>query len=224
MIAVIYFWKIRRRDVPFAIVRMALDRFALNRNRHIDFYKLIGCGRGENFLPGDADPLRWGLIVCIENEGLEQLDQSRTIARWRKRSLREFRAILNPVSSHGEWSGARPFDFRNAAQTQVSNSLGMAAITRAKIAWRHYPRFLRAIPPVNLEVQSAPGRIASFGIGEAPIGLQGTFSLWRSAADLRNFAYKGPAHAEAIAATEKFKWYSEELFARFEVQEIRGGL
>jgi len=224
MITIIYFWKIRRRDIPFAILRMAIDRFALNRNSKVTFYKLIGCGRGENFLPSDADPLRWGLIICLEEDGLVTLDNSPTISRWRKRSRNEFRAILNPVSSHGEWSGVRPFDFRNANSAPVSNEVGMAAITRAKIAWRHYPRFLRAIPPVNLELQSALGRIASFGIGEAPIGLQGTFSMWKSAQDLRNFAYRGQAHSDAIAATEKFKWYSEELFARFEVLETRGDL
>lgn len=224
MITVIYFWKIRRRDISFAVLRMAIDRFALKRNSKVHFYKLIGCGRGENFLPQDADPLRWGLIVCLDEDGLESLDNSPTILRWRKRSQSEFRGILNPLSSHGEWSGMRPFDFRNPNSANYSTELGVAAITRAKIAWRQYPRFLRSIPPVNLEVQAAPGRIASFGIGEAPIGLQGTFSLWKSAQDLRNFAYKGPAHSEAIAATERFKWYSEELFARFEVLEIRGEL
>ena len=65
---------------------------------------------------------------------------------------------------------------------------------------------------------------ASFGIGEAPFGLQGTFSLWESSTALRDFAFRGKAHAQAIADTEKFKWYSEELFARFDVVEIRGFL
>ncbi len=30
----------------------------------------------------------------------------------------------------------------------------------------------------------------------------------------------GEAHKSAILATEKYKWYSEELFARFAVKEI----
>jgi hypothetical protein len=64
----------------------------------------------------------------------------------------------------------------------------------------------------------------AIGIGEAPIGLQGTFSLWNNAADLRTFAYKGEAHIKAIADTEKFQWYAEELFARFSVREERGSM
>jgi hypothetical protein len=52
--------------------------------------------------------------------------------------------------------------------------------------------------------------------------LQGTFSRWKTGADLRNFAYKGAAHQGAIAATERYNWYAEELFARFAVRDIRG--
>ena len=200
---------------------MAFDRFPLARNLNIKFYKLLGCGHGENFLPSDADPRRWGLLICIDAKALGNFDSSKLVMRWRKRSSSEFRAILNPISSHGQWSGKQPFDFH--AELEATGS-GIAAITRAKITWRQYPRFLRAIPSVNENLQIAPGRIASFGIGEAPIGLQGTFSLWETSIALRDFAFKGAAHAQAITDTEKFKWYSEELFARFDVVEIRGFL
>ena len=78
------------------------------------------------------------------------------------------------------------------------------------------------MPPVTVSLKSAPGLVAAIGIGEAPIGLQGTFSLWESAAAVREFAYKGAAHQKAIAQTSEFDWYAEELFARFAVREIRG--
>jgi lysophospholipid acyltransferase (LPLAT)-like uncharacterized protein len=54
--------------------------------------------------------------------------------------------------------------------------------------------------------------------------LQGTFSLWESGAALRDFAYKGAAHQKVIADTHRINWYAEELFARFEVLEIRGSI
>jgi hypothetical protein len=75
---------------------------------------------------------------------------------------------------------------------------------------------------VTASLHSSDGLIATIGIGEAPIGLQGTFSHWKTGADLRNFAYKGAAHQVAIAATERHQWYAEELFARFAVRDIRG--
>ena len=33
-----------------------------------------------------------------------------------------------------------------------------------------------------------------------------------------------PEHIKAIADTEKFQWYAEELFARFSVREERGSM
>jgi hypothetical protein len=66
--------------------------------------------------------------------------------------------------------------------------------------------------------------LAAIGIGEAPIGLQGTFSIWQDGAALRTFAYEGNAHKSAIAKTAELNWYSEELFARFGVREISGTL
>ena len=68
----------------------------------------------------------------------------------------------------------------------------------------------------------APGLRLAIGVGEAPIGLQGTFSLWDSGRDLVDFAYRSPAHVETIARTEPSGWYSEELFARFAVLEVEG--
>jgi len=66
--------------------------------------------------------------------------------------------------------------------------------------------------------------VSAIGIGEAPIGLQGTFSLWESGDAVRNFAYRGEAHKAAIAATHREDWYAEELFARFAVTRSNGDI
>lgn len=112
-----------------------------------------------------------------------------------------------------------PFDFTSPLSHPNSQ---VAAITRARIKWSKNFTFWGAVPPVVTDLHNSPGLIAAIGIGEAPIGLQGTFSLWESASALRDFAYKGQAHQVAIEQTKKIGWYSEELFARFEVLEVRG--
>jgi hypothetical protein len=214
---VAYFWRIKPSQVPFAIKAMGFDRFSLMRDKNVSFYKSLGTGKGETFTPNDANVLQWGLVAVVED--IESFDASAVVKRWRKSSVSEFRAVLDPISSHGKWAGKEPF-----VATAKDWDGQVAAITRARIKWSQNFRFWSSVPPVTVSLKSAPGLVAAIGIGEAPIGLQGTFSLWESAAAIRDFAYKGAAHQKAIADTSAYNWYSEELFARFAVREVRGTL
>ena len=214
---VAYFWRIKPTSIPFAFIAMALDRFVLRRSKNVGFFKSLGTGKGETFTPADANTLRWGLIAQIHD--IDAFDQSFVIKQWRKNCVDEFRAVIEPISSHGKWAGYEPFE-----STVKEWDGQVIAITRARIKWVQNLRFWRAVPPVTVSLKAAPGLIAAIGIGEAPIGLQGTFSIWESPTALREFAYREPAHIAAIDATAKYKWYSEELFARFAVREIRGSI
>jgi hypothetical protein len=219
MIVVAYFWQIEKKRIPFALSRMALNRRAVRKFPSVTFAKLLGCGTGERFTPSDADPLRWGMLVVIDEEHVDAFDKSSVVTNWRKNSRSEFRALLSPISSHGQWSKKEPF----SVSTKASDG-AIVAITRARISLLGNFRFWKAVPPVTTSLHNSPGLISAIGIGEAPIGLQGTFSLWESGQALRNFAYKGEAHTQVIADTKKYQWYSEELFARFAVLELRGSL
>ncbi len=214
---VAYFWKIKPTKLPFAIMAMGFDRFSLLRDNNVSFHKSLGTGKGETFTPTDAHALQWGLVAVVED--IEKFDSSTVVKRWRMNSVTEFRAVLDPISSHGKWAGKEPF------VGAVKDWDGqVAAITRARIKWSQNFRFWNSVPPVTVSLKAAPGLVAAIGIGEAPIGLQGTFSLWESGAAIRDFAYKGAAHQKAIADTSAYNWYSEELFARFAVREVRGTL
>ena len=218
----IYFWKIPPRFVPWAFFRMGLDRISLWRMNGISFWKLLGAGKGETFTPRDADPLRWGLLVVVEKEYVDELDSSPMIQRWRKRCDSEFSADLSPISVHGKWSRKDPFI--SISNTEKNWSGPVAAITRARIKWRKILIFWRSVPPVTHSLRSSQGLVSAIGIGEAPMGLQGTFSLWESGEAVRNFAYRGEAHKAAIDATHREDWYAEELFARFAVTRSVGAL
>ena len=215
-VTVIYFWQIKPRQVGFALLHMALDRGSLRRIKGVRFAKMLGTGKGETFTPRDADAGRWGALIVIDQADLLTLDSSKLINRWRDNSISEVRYLLDPISSHGLWAKVNPFAY---ATMQTDGEV--IAITRARIKWFQNFRFWRAVPPVTASLHSSPGLINTIGIGEAPIGLQGTFSHWKTGADLRNFAYKGAAHQVAVAATERHQWYAEELFARFAVRDIR---
>lgn len=219
MITVVYFWRISKVALPIAILNMASNKLLLKKIPGTTFIKLLGTGKGETFTPKDADQFRWGILVTINEDKLDKLEKSLVLKLWRKISSNEYRAILKPISSHGYWSGKQPFEVE-----KFEWSGKIAAITRARIVWRKNFQFWRAVPPVTLSLHQSQGLLAAIGIGEAPIGLQGTFSIWESGAALREFAYKGNAHVEAIKATESNKWYSEELFARFAVIAEQGVL
>ena len=214
---VAYFWTIKPSRFPRAIHAMGFDRFRLMLDKNVLFHKSLGTGKGETFTPSDANALQWGLIASVED--VEKFDNSFVIRRWRRISVSEYRAVLEPISSHGQWAGKEPF-----VATAKEWDGAVAAVTRARIKWSQNFRFWSSVPPVTVSLKSAPGLIAAIGIGEAPIGLQGTFSLWESAAAIREFAYKGAAHQKAIADTSTYNWYSEELFARFAVLEQRGSI
>ena len=214
---VAYFWTIKPSRFLRAIHAMGFDRFRLMLDKNVSFHKSLGTGKGETFTPSDANALQWGLIASVDD--VDKFDNSFVIKRWRRISVSEYRAVLEPISSHGQWAGKEPF-----VATAKNWDGAVAAVTRARIKWSQNFRFWRSVPPVTVSLKSAPGLIAAIGIGEAPIGLQGTFSLWESAAAIREFAYKGAAHQKAIADTSTYKWYSEELFARFAVLDQRGSI
>jgi len=208
---VAYFWTITPSRIPFALVAMGMDRFVLRSSKNVGFFKSLGTGKGETFTPADANTLRWGLIAQVKD--IDAFNQSFVVKQWRKNSVSEFRALLEPISSHGQWAKQEPF-----IATAKDWTGPVVAITRARIKWHQNFRFWSSVPPVTMSL------ISAIGIGEAPIGLQGTFSLWESGEAIKNFAYKGAAHQKAIADTSTYKWYSEELFARFALKDIRGSI
>jgi len=216
----VFFWKIKARYIPWAILHMGLDRLALARRSDVKFWKLLGAGKGETFTPKDADILRWGLLVVVDKDS--EIANSKIIKRWKKKSQSQFSAQLSPISVNGAWSKKSPFDQIPKVTNDWSGKV--VAITRARIKWRKNVIFWNSVPPVTTSLHSSPGLISAIGIGEAPIGLQGTFSIWESGEAIKNFAYSGAAHKEAIKATHRHAWYAEEMFARFALIESRGSL
>ncbi len=223
-------WTVAGRGVPGAVLRMALDRVHLRRLPGLTFAKLLGTGDGRTFTVRDADPRRWALLcVWADPRSALAFEQSATARAWNRLATQRWRTELRPLSSRGRWSGRQPFgsDELSGARptaTGVPWVGPVAAVTRARLVPRRALSFWRAVPPVSADLAAAPGLRFAAGIGEAPVGLQGTFSLWDDARSLRAFAYGRPAHAAVVRRTGKEGWYAEELFARFAVLGARGSV
>ena len=217
----LHLWRVAPPAVPRAVLRMGLDRPRVRRTPGLRFAKLLGTGNGRTFTVRDADPLRWGLLATWTSpEAARAFEERSPVARgWAALADESWRADLRPVAARGTWSGREPFGDPRPVRSEGP----VAALTRARLRPAAAAGFWRSVPPVSADLRDRPGLRAAVGIGEAPLGLQGTFSLWESGRAVREFA-RGPAHADVVARTGPERWYAEELFARFDVLATAGTL
>jgi hypothetical protein len=216
-------WGVPGRSVPSAITRMATDRGPLRRIPGLRFAKLMGTGSGRTFTFRDTDLRHWAVLCTWGSAAAAaNLRASRTFAGWERLAEEHWRADLAPIASRGRWSRQEPFGAGATSRPTRAPAGQVAAITRARLVPRRAATFWRAVPPVSADLNLAVGLRFALGIGEAPVGLQGTFSVWDSTEALRRFAYERPAHLKAVAETARLGWYAEELFARFRVLSTTG--
>jgi hypothetical protein len=200
---------------------MAFARRLLRDVPGLRFHRLMGMGRGIGF---SREP-DWGryafLGVWQSHEHARRfLDDSRFISRYRSHAERVSTVILHPLTAHGSWDGANPFEPSAASFGDDIGPIGI--LTRATIRLSRAHAFWSQVAPVSHELAHAPGLIASVGIGELPFIRQATFSIWQSSAHMQAFAYANGRHREVIRRTRDEHWYSEDLFARFQVVEEIG--
>lgn len=191
---------------------MAFARPQLARVPGLRFWKLLGSGNGSGF---SLRPnwTRYGLLAVWENaEALENFFAHSALLRaYRRRADEIWTVRLQPLEVQGRWSGVNPF-FPLVPPTTAGP---IAILTRATIRLSRLRAFWSAVPATSQALDQATGLLASIGIGEAPFFRQATFSLWRSVGDMEAFAFRTPAHREAMRRTRAENWYREELFARF---------
>jgi hypothetical protein len=202
----------RKAMIPFALLAMAIHRLPLWLQKDCTFWKLLGSGRNGTF---DLHPdwQQWGLLAVWNNrETFDKFEKSGFIAKWWDTFATErWTVLLEPLQSHGKWDGKTPFGNPN-----IADHTGIVAVlTRATVRFNKLKAFWSNVDSVAGIMASAPGYVTSFGIGEAPVYRQATFSIWKSVDDVKNFAYASRQHVDVIRKTRDENWYSEELFARF---------
>jgi heme-degrading monooxygenase HmoA len=215
----VHVFGVPRRQIPTALVRMARDGRALRSVPGLSFARLLGTNDGTTFTARSNDYRHWALVSSWQSaEAARAFELSTVARRWGRISEERLHVRLRPLASRGRWSGHEPF----GAPTPHPVSGPVASITRARIAPRKAVQFWRAVPPVASDLAGTDGVRLAIGIGEAPVGFQGTFSIWESAQAVTDFAHRRAAHQLAVRRTEEEHWYAEELFARFEVLDVEG--
>ena len=191
-----------------ALPRVARDRLALRRG---PFARLLGTARG--FRPGDTDLTRWCLLrTATTTAELVAYERSPVVRGWDGVAAERGRLVLRPLAVRGAWGGTVPF----VATDDVVGTGPVLALTRARVRLRALRRFTASVPAVS-------GCSFAMAVGEWPVGLLGTVSVWDSGAALREFR-GSPAHATAMRRAHDEGWYAEELYARFQVLHADGSL
>lgn len=198
------------------MTQMAFARPALRRIPGLRFWKLLGMGDGFSLRP---DLGAYGLLAVWASPEYADafFDGAPVMRRFRSHADEVWTVRMVAIQSRGTWSGVNPF--RPVASLDGGP---LCVLTRATIRWRRLAAFWSHVPDTNRALAGVPGLALSVGIGEAPVVRQATFSLWRSDADMRAFAYRHPAHAEVIRRTRNEFWYAEDLFVRFKPLSAQG--
>jgi hypothetical protein len=179
------------------------------------FTKLLGTTRSGRFDLRATDPRRWLLLACWPDvASATRFGGSPLVRRWQAAATEAWCATLVPLSSRGRWARRSPFTPEFAGD----GGGPVLVLTRARLRWRHAHRFWRAMSTVD----TLAGPRLGFGIGEAPLGWQGTVSVWGSADAIPAFAYGRPGHLAVVRAARREGWYAEELFARFAIRHAIG--
>jgi hypothetical protein len=206
-------WRVPRGAVPAALWRVAWEPRRLRRAPDVDFVKLLGTGRGREFGLATADLARWAALTVWSGP-------PRPVPAFDRIATAHCRLTLRPLASRGRWAGREPFAAHLGAPS--ASSATIAILTRARLRPTRAATFWRAIGPAAAALHRSPGLLAAFGVGEAPVGFQGTVSVWARAADASRFAYRTAEHVNVVAATPARRWYAEELFARLAVLDVAG--
>jgi hypothetical protein len=190
----------RRRDVPGLTYAATVTAAAL----------------GDALLPAPR-PGRVGMIAAWEEDAA--LDEFLATDPLAATFAGGWEARLQPLRVSGFWPQMPDLPRQPLA---VEDSEPVAALTLGRLRLGRALPFLRASAGAEGEAIKAPGLLASTGLARPP-RLVSTFSIWRSFAAMREYAYgKAGAHQAAVGSDRARPFHHASAFVRFRPIASRG--
>jgi hypothetical protein len=119
---------------------------------------------------------------------------------------------LQPLRVFGSWAGMPGLPSRELA---VDDDEPVAVLTLGRLRLNRARPFLRSAAAAEAAAVSDRAMIASTALARPP-HLVSTFSIWRSAAAMRRYAFgKSGAHQGAVKADRRRPFHHESAFIRF---------
>ena len=205
----------------WAFSQMGFARKKLKKIKQISFFKLFGSGIGEGFTPYPNTSV-YAILSVWNNlgEAENNIEEREIYENYRTHSIENWTVFLSPISSKGYWDKTNPFK-PNKNEFKKKDHM-LAALTRATIKPKIMLKFWSKVPAISKVIGNDKNVLFKIGLGEIPWFHQVTFSIWPNEKTMADFARKDGPHAKAIKSVREGNWFSEELYARFEVKKAIG--
>lgn len=200
--------------------QMQFARGPLNRTPGVTFCKMMGSGSGASFdMKPDLGVYSVMMIWPSYEAARAGIAESPVLAAYRAHAAEHAAVYLETIHARGLWDGRQPFEVPPGPKT---NPAPIGILTRATLKKSNARPFWRSVPPISQALVRDGRALFAIGLGEVPWLQQVTFSIWRSASEMHDFAYANGPHRAAIEAVKEGDWFKEDLFARFRILEWSG--
>jgi hypothetical protein len=164
-------------------------------------------------------PGRIGLIAAWEDDAA--LDRFLASDPFGSRLADGWHARLEPRRCFGAWPGMPGLPGK---ELPVDDDAPVAVLTLGRLRFLRTRPFLRAGGPAEREAVANPAMLASTGLARlARPRLVSTFSIWRSAAAMREYAFAPDgAHQAAVRADRAHPFHHVSAFVRFRPYASQG--
>lgn len=121
---------------------------------------------------------------------------------------------LEPLRCFGSWAGMPGLPSR---ELPVEDDEPVVALTLGRLRIGRARPFLGSATPAEREAVANPAVVASTGFARPALPpLVSTFTIWRSAAEMREYAFgKDGTHQAAVRADRATPFHHESAFVRF---------
>lgn len=155
---------------------------------------------------------RIGLIAAWEDDGA--LDGFLDLDSYGRKLAEGWHVRLQPLRCFGSWSALPGLPTK---ELPIGDEEPVVALTLGRLRFLRVRPFLSSAAPAERDAVTDPAVVASIGFARPALPrLVSTFSIWRSAAAMRDYAFgsAGP-HQAAVRADRATPFHHESAFVRF---------
>jgi len=198
-----------------------MGSYTFNKNilkyRGQEFFKLLGTG-SKNGFSVFPDFSNYAMISSWKDDSDRKafLEKNKIMTTILSKCHERIEIKIDPYEFKGSWNQHNPFNIDSSYKGKK-----ILILTRARVRFQKILEFLINTSTASKSIKNHSGALYYKGVGELPIIEQSTISIWESEEKMKLYAYNNSDHMKIIMKARKRRWYSEELFVRFNILHIK---